>query len=310
MFKVKHRSFAIILVLIGIAEICQYNHVLQSQSTANIKDITGTELTNVRPTKYSNQRVAPYNSEYFDEQRALYAITGDYLQTDFAPALRQDIVSQGVQSLMHARDKNINPTIFPYAIFGEQVYHINNSFGRPRYDFILSKVLGVGAPKIRLTNNVNIAKSATEAYKLTKTTNIFAKPVITINRCNLYNNAYKQPAVPLYTITNTYFTNNQHKFLINNFNDVPMWLIYADANNPNWHAYIDNSPTEIYPANLAFKAIQVPPGSHEVYFKFTKTITIHKMFFVMQIIIGFMLACLILSYPFIAKYFKPRDINE
>lgn len=309
LFKVSNRSIAIILVLIGIAEIYQYNKLLYSHSQLTLKNIKSTELTHVRDSKYSSQRIGPYKSEYFTGQRALYAITGDYLQTDYGPSMRQDIVSKSMQTLFQARSKGVTVEDVPYPIFDYDFYQVQNTFGYPKYDLILQKTLGFNTPKIRLTNNVSIAKSDKEALELTRNTNIFAKPVITITSGKHFLKNFKKPIVPLYTVTNTYFSSNKHKFLVNNFNDIPLWLIYADANNPNWHAYIDSSPTEIYPANLGLKAVQVPPGSHEVYFEFSKANTIHKMFFIMQIIVGFMLACLILSYPFTAKYFKPRDIN-
>jgi hypothetical protein len=45
------------------------------------------------------------------------------------------------------------------------------------------------------------------------------------------------------------------------------WLIYADAADPGWHASIDGAPTRLYEANLAFKAVRVPAGTHAVRFE-------------------------------------------
>jgi hypothetical protein len=44
------------------------------------------------------------------------------------------------------------------------------------------------------------------------------------------------------------------------------WLIYADAADAGWHASIDGAPTRLYEANLAFKAVRVPAGTHVVRF--------------------------------------------
>lgn len=44
------------------------------------------------------------------------------------------------------------------------------------------------------------------------------------------------------------------------------WVIYADAADPGWRASIDGAPTRLYEANLAFKAVRVPPGTHVVRF--------------------------------------------
>ncbi len=42
------------------------------------------------------------------------------------------------------------------------------------------------------------------------------------------------------------------------------WLVVAEAHAPGWHATVDGRPAEIAIANLAFQAIAIPPGSHEV----------------------------------------------
>ncbi len=46
------------------------------------------------------------------------------------------------------------------------------------------------------------------------------------------------------------------------------WLYYADAYHPDWKVWVDGKHTEVYPADLAFKALYLPPGQHRVLFKF------------------------------------------
>ena len=50
--------------------------------------------------------------------------------------------------------------------------------------------------------------------------------------------------------------------------DVPegpdRWLVYLDNADPGWRAFVDGAPAPLYVANLAFKAIKLPPGAHEV----------------------------------------------
>lgn len=50
--------------------------------------------------------------------------------------------------------------------------------------------------------------------------------------------------------------------------DVPQgpdrWLVYLDNADPGWRAFVDGTPAPLYVANLAFKAVKLPPGEHEV----------------------------------------------
>ncbi|MEN8098385.1 MAG: YfhO family protein, partial [Chloroflexota bacterium] len=46
------------------------------------------------------------------------------------------------------------------------------------------------------------------------------------------------------------------------------WLVLSDTNYPGWQAKIDGNPTEIYPANLQYRAVRVPAGSHTISFQF------------------------------------------
>ena len=51
------------------------------------------------------------------------------------------------------------------------------------------------------------------------------------------------------------------------------WLVYADSFYPGWHAYVDGASTTVYGAFLAFKAVFVPEGKHEVRFVFFNSLT-------------------------------------
>ena len=48
-------------------------------------------------------------------------------------------------------------------------------------------------------------------------------------------------------------------------------LTYHDALYPYWHAYVDGKEVPILLANDAFKAIVLPPGSHDIRFEFRPT---------------------------------------
>ena len=49
------------------------------------------------------------------------------------------------------------------------------------------------------------------------------------------------------------------------------YLFVSDAYYPGWHAYLNQQPTELYRANIAFRAVYLPAGTHTVSFKYEPT---------------------------------------
>ena len=48
----------------------------------------------------------------------------------------------------------------------------------------------------------------------------------------------------------------------------PGFVVLADAYHPRWRATLDGSPASIHPADLLFRAVQVPPGRHRIEFHY------------------------------------------
>ncbi len=61
------------------------------------------------------------------------------------------------------------------------------------------------------------------------------------------------------------------RVLIHTHSDAPTLLLLSDAHYPGWRATVDGQPVEIYTANVLFRALFVPPGTHEVTFVFAPT---------------------------------------
>jgi len=59
-----------------------------------------------------------------------------------------------------------------------------------------------------------------------------------------------------------------------------VWLVYADAFHDGWRAYVNGKKTGIVRANIAFKGVKLPPGSHTVVFKFARFRTLFLSHFI------------------------------
>ncbi len=49
---------------------------------------------------------------------------------------------------------------------------------------------------------------------------------------------------------------------------ITAYVVLSDVFYPGWTATVDDQPTQIYPANFAFRAVLAPPGQHRVAFQF------------------------------------------
>jgi hypothetical protein len=50
--------------------------------------------------------------------------------------------------------------------------------------------------------------------------------------------------------------------------DRPAWIVIAQSFYPSWRAYVDNQRTQLWHANYAFQALEVPAGQHHVQLRF------------------------------------------
>lgn len=304
LYNINNKTYLIGLIIIGYIEVLNYHHNTLVHSGALAIKVPR-EYSIIRKTTYQAQREQPYYDNYFKikELMNLYGITGSYLQKDYCPSLRQDIISKNTQILLELRQKPRHP-IFVNSYpppFGPINYEKQyNAVGDPAYDYPLRKVLGHNHPKVRLTNQAILISNDKTIYDLVEKIDIFLHPTIKITDPLLLSIIQNNPNIPLYTVVNSYFSANKHQFIINNLTTNPLWLIYSDANNKHWRAFIDKHETQIYPANIAFKAVLVAPGVHEITFIYTKNHTIFYLFAVLQII----LACCILLIIF--YHIKPR----
>lgn len=234
------------------------------------------EFHTVRANQYQPLREKKAVSNFFSfKPLDIYGIGSSYLQEDFCPAPRQDLVSAGVKTLFDLRQSKRPVSMDPREALD------------PKGDEILAQTLGCGTLKLRMVSQVHYAKNNDEASRLIATSDIYSKPIITMSSPPPVNaQSYDD-----YTIKEHYFSANRLELTVNNKSENPMWLIYADAFNPRWAVTVDGKPQRVYQANIAFKAVAIDRGEHEVSFIFSRPAFGFILFGCMMIL----LACLVLA---------------
>ena len=81
--------------------------------------------------------------------------------------------------------------------------------------------------------------------------------------------ALTDPKISTQGIEVTHFSANRLIAKVNAPEKENNFLIYLDSFHPGWTAKVDGKTAEILPANIAFKAVELTPGVHEVVFEFT-----------------------------------------
>src|SRR5581483_11841280 len=65
-----------------------------------------------------------------------------------------------------------------------------------------------------------------------------------------------------------HFDPNAVEIAVENDRSAPAWLVYCATWHPGWSATVNGSPAPVRRANLAYKAILIPPGHSVTRFEF------------------------------------------
>lgn len=287
--RLKKQLFFLGLCIICLGELVTYNVMLHQRSDL-FKNPMPKRFLVAQKLHYQNTREAPYEDRYFQvkELGALYAITSMYLQKDFCPSPRQDVVDKNLYQLLTLRNNRKNMARAYRKNIGLVDYEVcRHAIGGAEYDKILRQVLGFETPKIRFVQQAYETMSIEDAIsKIATSDDIYHAPIILTNSATSLTFEKKNNPFSQNDILVKYFSDNQMILRVKNQARHALWLVYADAFNPYWQAFVDKKLTPIYSANLAFKAIKIDPGSHEVHFKYNRPHLLLIIFALIMISIG------------------------
>ncbi len=189
-----------------------------------------------------------------------YSVFLNFLQTDIAwSQFRAEFLSAGIPALYMARGYHLPVPL--------------NSFKEApgADDAWLNSTIGVTADKLRIFHRATFSQNWEDALSNIKQTRDPDTLIVT--------NGEPAPAVlaalarpappdadPVDRVEVTAFTPNRLRARVNVAGSEAAWLYYADAYTPEWAVKVDGQRVPLAEAFLAFKAVLVPPGAHEVEF--------------------------------------------
>jgi len=134
----------------------------------------------------------------------------------------------------------------------------------------LQTILGCGAPKLRLATAAIYVNNESEAAAVVQSRPDLAAVAVLQFPSNIPPPAERSSATraDFGTVTVISFGANALTARISVNDSDGAWLIYADAYDPRWRAWVDEKPVPIVPAYVGLKAVRVPAGESVVRMEF------------------------------------------
>ena len=140
-------------------------------------------------------------------------------------------------------------------------------------DRVLARALGCESPKLYLTHSPRLINNDSDpdgdGY-IENSSNLYEIPLIQTG-CGKDCDAGEiiEPEITIDGIKVVEFSADRLVANVEVPNKEKSYLVYLDSIHPGWRAMVDGKPADILPANMAFKAVKLTPGLHEVVFEFT-----------------------------------------
>jgi hypothetical protein len=154
----------------------------------------------------------------------------------------------------------------------------------------LLPTFGCHAPKLRLVHNPIVVADEADAtmdIALRKRLDLYQTPII-VSSEEAAQSSNGEDLSGSEAVKVSEFHANRIKIQVTNPYPDGAWLIYADSYHPAWAALVDGHMQQIAKANLAFKAVLIPPGTHDVTFSFSRGAADYLFVF-----LGVVLVCLV-----------------
>ena len=169
------------------------------------------------------------------------------------PLYRTDSLASGVAALLEARG-------VPF-----DIYPLESMM--PARDEWLGRALGRDGPKLRLYSDSEVMRCrGPDCLPLVR--GLPARSGALVLEVSS-DSAPVRPVGALGNIAVTRFSHNGLDMMVELEGERDAWLYYADAYDDEWRAAVNGRQTAVHRANLAFKAVRVPPGRSSVTLRYS-----------------------------------------
>jgi len=267
--------------VIALGELLGYRVALNYRYPAGTD--SRTLFANAAPLTYQSQRIWPFEAPKLQRLEAIgnspvhYDIDAGFTDIDLcgsdADALfnASNLVMPRVRDLFETWQNGVKAMLRNGDLDAGGGSRPGRLRGNDR-DVLLA-ALGCHAAKMRLVSDPIFAANDQAARELiSQHPNIFDRPVVLGSQDEDSGRQRSQSAGAPDdgTIEISEFSADAIAATVTNPANKDLWLVYADAFAPDWTASIDGRRQAVLRANLAFKAIPIPPGRHEVRFEFSR----------------------------------------
>jgi hypothetical protein len=244
------RPLAMAMLVFAVAEMSFHAAIIMQWNLTQGQAVHSAEtIRSPRVARFAPERTKPEESARLRDYVAQtsphivrYGFEAAFLKEDFCyPSARWDVAVKGVAAFSRAIQRGPDDAPETAALYG------------------------CHGPKLRFARRVVWAGDDAEAIKLLAAkveSKSFDEVVLTGSKVDGTVASLDDQGIRVEG-----FSANRLAVHVDNPTEESAWLIYADGAHPWWTASIDGRSTELYRADVAFKAVRVPPGRHLVEFR-------------------------------------------
>lgn len=256
--RTSQQLFSMALLLAVLFDLGSYQYLVLKNlphfNSAQFSALTHYEGLSIAPTREeTNTKLALLDVLHQKAGDATYVSAYPFVGLDPCyPNYRMDLISKPVFNFLTVLGGQ--PGALGPGFFGKMSPKFQN-------------FLGCHAPKWHLFNSYIFTNNPSQ--QLINLKDPLNTLIVSLPNALLTEAAIANPnSLPQGKIIPEKLTPNRVEFLVKNPSNHDVFFSYADAYSTHWRAFLDTHKTPLYVADVGFKGVLIPPGSHQVILRY------------------------------------------